>query len=220
MHLTKCDQIGKEPEAFVHEEIFSNEATQESSIGTTMSLPCLSDILKNLSSISRIEKDDYRYGRSFKVSPTQCQPFRTLRAMDLKENNSILQLNSQQFLTKQSEAEESKLSYLEQLPSIASFIRPSMFLKDFNSSEKALGKVYSHSSSPTSTFHSIKPKRKRTSTQQLKYLQTVFDTNPFPSTDQRIEMGKELGMHPRSVQIWFQNKRQSLKQKIDDSSSS
>ncbi|CEG64111.1 Putative Homeobox domain-containing protein [Rhizopus microsporus] len=33
----------------------------------------------------------------------------------------------------------------------------------------------------------------------------------FPSTELRIELGKRLGMSPRTVQIWFQNKRQSTR---------
>ncbi|KAI8341149.1 homeobox domain-containing protein, partial [Chlamydoabsidia padenii] len=56
-----------------------------------------------------------------------------------------------------------------------------------------------------------KAKRKRASPSQLSVLNRVFNQTYFPSTELRIELGKHLGMSPRTVQIWFQNKRQSLR---------
>jgi len=38
-----------------------------------------------------------------------------------------------------------------------------------------------------------------------------FEEEPLPNFDQRQAMAKQLGMTPRSVQIWFQNRRQRLK---------
>ena len=38
-----------------------------------------------------------------------------------------------------------------------------------------------------------------------------FEEEPLPNFDQRQAMAKHLGMTPRSVQIWFQNRRQRLK---------
>ncbi|KAI8323672.1 Homeodomain-like protein, partial [Martensiomyces pterosporus] len=55
----------------------------------------------------------------------------------------------------------------------------------------------------------IKGKRKRASPQQLEVLNKVFATTSFPSTDMRNRLARELGMTPRTVQIWFQNKRQA-----------
>ncbi|KAJ8658994.1 hypothetical protein O0I10_005376 [Lichtheimia ornata] len=57
----------------------------------------------------------------------------------------------------------------------------------------------------------LKAKRKRASPAQLSVLNHVFSQTYFPSTELRIELGKQLGMSPRAVQIWFQNKRQSLR---------
>ncbi|KAI9322659.1 hypothetical protein BX666DRAFT_1848723 [Dichotomocladium elegans] len=57
----------------------------------------------------------------------------------------------------------------------------------------------------------LKAKRKRASPSQLSVLNHVFDQTYFPSTELRIELGKQLSMSPRAVQIWFQNKRQSLR---------
>ncbi|ORY06084.1 hypothetical protein K493DRAFT_310721 [Basidiobolus meristosporus CBS 931.73] len=55
----------------------------------------------------------------------------------------------------------------------------------------------------------IKPKRKRANANQLKVLNQLFQQTFFPSTELRIQLGKQLGMSPRTVQIWFQNKRQA-----------
>ncbi|KAI8143431.1 hypothetical protein BJV82DRAFT_93741 [Fennellomyces sp. T-0311] len=57
----------------------------------------------------------------------------------------------------------------------------------------------------------LKAKRKRASPSQLSVLNRVFNQTFFPSTELRIELGKQLGMSPRTVQIWFQNKRQSIR---------
>ncbi|CEP15401.1 hypothetical protein [Parasitella parasitica] len=64
-----------------------------------------------------------------------------------------------------------------------------------------------HRSSPKD----LKAKRKRASPNQLMVLNRIFNQTYFPSTEIRIELGKQLGMSPRTVQIWFQNKRQALR---------
>jgi hypothetical protein len=69
----------------------------------------------------------------------------------------------------------------------------------------------------------LKPKRKRATSGQLRVLNNVFASTFFPSTELRIALGKELNMSPRTVQIWFQNKRQSwraTKAKSDSGSGS
>ena len=64
---------------------------------------------------------------------------------------------------------------------------------------------------PSSFHQPLKAKRKRASPSQLSVLNHVFSQTSFPSTELRIELGKQLGMSQRTVQIWFQNKRQSLR---------
>ncbi|KAJ2782767.1 Short stature homeobox protein 2 [Coemansia javaensis] len=59
----------------------------------------------------------------------------------------------------------------------------------------------------------IKGKRKRASPQQLEVLNKVFASTSFPSTEMRNRLARELGMTPRTVQIWFQNKRQASRQR-------
>jgi len=54
----------------------------------------------------------------------------------------------------------------------------------------------------------VKARRKRASAHQLECLRLVFQKTPFPSTEERKKIAKDLNMTPRSVQIWFQNQRQ------------
>ncbi|ORE03212.1 homeobox-domain-containing protein [Rhizopus microsporus var. microsporus] len=59
----------------------------------------------------------------------------------------------------------------------------------------------------------IKAKRRRANSEQLEVLNRVFDRTFFPSTQMRAELGRQLGMNPRTVQIWFQNRRQAMRTK-------
>ncbi|KAF5322724.1 hypothetical protein D9619_001985 [Psilocybe cf. subviscida] len=58
----------------------------------------------------------------------------------------------------------------------------------------------------------IKKKRKRADAAQLKVLNETYNRTAFPSTEERLALAKMLDMSARSVQIWFQNKRQSMRQ--------
>ncbi|KAK4685969.1 hypothetical protein P7C73_g4170, partial [Tremellales sp. Uapishka_1] len=46
---------------------------------------------------------------------------------------------------------------------------------------------------------------------QLQILSDVFERTTYPSTGERDDLAKRLGMTSRSVQIWFQNKRRAVK---------
>ncbi|CCD23746.1 Yox1p NDAI_0C00850 [Naumovozyma dairenensis CBS 421] len=54
-------------------------------------------------------------------------------------------------------------------------------------------------------------KRRRTSSQELLILQTEFERCPTPNKKKRLELAEICKMSDKSVQIWFQNKRQSVK---------
>ncbi|KAJ3003198.1 hypothetical protein NUW54_g5426 [Trametes sanguinea] len=49
----------------------------------------------------------------------------------------------------------------------------------------------------------VKKKRKRADAEQLKVLNETYNRTAFPSTEERNELAKKLGMSSRSVQIWF-----------------
>eukprot|EP01105_Mastigella_eilhardi_P003144 TRINITY_DN13_c1_g1_i1.p1 TRINITY_DN13_c1_g1~~TRINITY_DN13_c1_g1_i1.p1 ORF type:complete len:336 (+),score=80.07 TRINITY_DN13_c1_g1_i1:223-1230(+) len=54
-------------------------------------------------------------------------------------------------------------------------------------------------------------RRLRTSPEQLDLLEQVFQTNSMPNQQTRALLASELGMSPRRVQIWFQNKRAKVR---------
>ena len=55
---------------------------------------------------------------------------------------------------------------------------------------------------PEPPVEPIKKKRKRADAEQLKVLNETYNRTAFPSTEERIELAKKLGMSARSVQIW------------------
>ncbi len=48
----------------------------------------------------------------------------------------------------------------------------------------------------------IKKKRKRADARQLEALNRMYNRTAFPSTEERLQLARELDMSPRSVQIW------------------
>ncbi|KAH9995113.1 hypothetical protein BJV77DRAFT_1066471 [Russula vinacea] len=62
--------------------------------------------------------------------------------------------------------------------------------------------------SPEATKSTIRKKRKRTDARQLDELNKVYSRTPYPSTEERQRLARDLDMCPRRVQVWFQNKRQ------------
>ncbi|KIJ49675.1 hypothetical protein M422DRAFT_92587, partial [Sphaerobolus stellatus SS14] len=48
--------------------------------------------------------------------------------------------------------------------------------------------------------------RRRTTPEQLKVLEETFKTDPKPSPVLRRELSQRLGMSPRVLQVWFQNR--------------
>ncbi|KAF5380621.1 hypothetical protein D9615_004545 [Tricholomella constricta] len=55
--------------------------------------------------------------------------------------------------------------------------------------------------------------RKRTSPSQLRVLESVFKRDTKPNGPLRVQLAAELGMNPRGVQVWFQNRRAKEKGK-------
>lgn len=56
--------------------------------------------------------------------------------------------------------------------------------------------------------------RKRISLEQTETLQTLFDTGVhFPSREMRERLSRQLGLTTRTIQVWFQNRRQAARNK-------
>ncbi|KAF9365657.1 hypothetical protein BGX34_009088 [Mortierella sp. NVP85] len=64
----------------------------------------------------------------------------------------------------------------------------------------------------TSSEHPRK-RRRRTNREELEILEDAFAKNFLPDAATRQELGERLGMSVRAVQIWFQNRRQTLRKK-------
>jgi hypothetical protein len=56
-----------------------------------------------------------------------------------------------------------------------------------------------------------KKSRARTSPEQLKHLMALYEITTLPTLQQRQQLGSRVGMTPRAVQVWFQNRRQNQK---------
>jgi hypothetical protein len=66
--------------------------------------------------------------------------------------------------------------------------------------------------SADSRFHYPERKeRKRTTEAQLVALLAMQEITPIPSRLDREKLSSEIGMSPRAIQVWFQNKRQLIK---------
>ncbi|GER48341.1 homeobox-leucine zipper protein GLABRA [Striga asiatica] len=59
-----------------------------------------------------------------------------------------------------------------------------------------------------------KNKRKkyhRHTTEQIREMEALFKESPHPDEKQRLQLSKQLGLHPRQVKFWFQNRRTQIK---------
>ncbi|KAI8332265.1 homeobox domain-containing protein, partial [Chlamydoabsidia padenii] len=54
--------------------------------------------------------------------------------------------------------------------------------------------------------------RRRISSDQCGILEDEYLINTKPNATKRHQLAEQLGMTPRTVQIWFQNKRAKAKQ--------
>lgn len=58
----------------------------------------------------------------------------------------------------------------------------------------------------------LKPLRKRIGSLQIAELQALFDSGiRFPDKQLREQLGEKMGLTPRTIQVWFQNRRQNMK---------
>ena len=58
-----------------------------------------------------------------------------------------------------------------------------------------------------------KSKRRRLTSDQQRILMDIFNHTSFPSTSLREALANKLDLSPRTIQIWFQNKRQAYRAK-------
>ncbi|XP_050208447.1 homeobox-leucine zipper protein ATHB-52-like [Mercurialis annua] len=61
--------------------------------------------------------------------------------------------------------------------------------------------------SQTPSHHSSKPGKKRLAGDQLQILESNFNANQKLKAEHKLELASQLGVPPRQVAIWYQNKR-------------
>ncbi|KAL8113836.1 hypothetical protein AgCh_020937 [Apium graveolens] len=61
--------------------------------------------------------------------------------------------------------------------------------------------------------HNNKKRKKyhRHTADQIREMEALFKESPHPDEKQRQELSKQLGLHPRQVKFWFQNRRTQIK---------
>ncbi|EEF44365.1 homeobox protein, putative [Ricinus communis] len=61
--------------------------------------------------------------------------------------------------------------------------------------------------SQTPSQHSSKPSKKRLAREQLQILESSFNANQKLKAEFKLELARQLGVPPRQVAIWYQNRR-------------
>lgn len=77
--------------------------------------------------------------------------------------------------------------------------------------------VFTKATAGSSGTHRIKKNNnnnsRRFTDEQIKSLESLFKTENKLEPRKKLEMARELGLHPRQVAIWFQNRRARWKSK-------
>ncbi|VAI49864.1 homeobox-leucine zipper protein ROC8 [Triticum aestivum] len=64
---------------------------------------------------------------------------------------------------------------------------------------------------PGSDAHRRKKRYHRHTPRQIQQLEAMFKECPHPDENQRLHLSRELGLEPRQIKFWFQNRRTQMK---------
>ncbi|KAE9615348.1 hypothetical protein Lal_00048083 [Lupinus albus] len=77
----------------------------------------------------------------------------------------------------------------------------------------AEAETYSSTNPSSSAMTKKKNKKKRFSDEQIKSLESMFETESRLEPRKKLQLATELGLQPKQVAIWFQNRRARWKSK-------
>ncbi|KAI4328958.1 hypothetical protein L6164_021268 [Bauhinia variegata] len=82
-----------------------------------------------------------------------------------------------------------------------------------HSAAAAEAETFSSTSSPAAMRKKKSKNKRRFSHEQIKSLETMFESETRLEPRKKLQLARELGLQPRQVAIWFQNKRARWKSK-------
>ncbi|KAI9296339.1 homeobox-domain-containing protein [Neoconidiobolus thromboides FSU 785] len=108
---------------------------------------------------------------------------------------------------------------LEKLPSMSELINWSLLNNHISPTpyhKRNRSSVYNELSSNSiysneNLFLEFPGMRVRKSLNQVDSLERAYMITPFPNRSLRVQLAKSLNLKPRTIQIWFQNRRQKAK---------
>ncbi|KAB5548481.1 hypothetical protein DKX38_011887 [Salix brachista] len=62
--------------------------------------------------------------------------------------------------------------------------------------------------------HALKPRKKRLDGDQHRLLETSFNANQKLKAEDKIKLARQIGLPPRQVEIWYQNRRAKNKTNV------
>lgn len=81
------------------------------------------------------------------------------------------------------------------------------------STEAAEAETYSSTTPPAAMRKKKNKNTKRFSDEQIKSLESMFETESRLEPRKKLQLARELGLQPRQIAIWFQNRRARWKSK-------
>ncbi|GFQ02228.1 putative homeobox-leucine zipper protein athb-51 [Phtheirospermum japonicum] len=87
-------------------------------------------------------------------------------------------------------------------------------LMQSSSQQAMVPSIVEHKNNMTSmNMYAQDPKKKRLRTEQLESLENSFQEEIKLDPDRKMKLAKELGLQPRQIAVWFQNRRARWKGK-------
>ncbi|XP_011094442.1 putative homeobox-leucine zipper protein ATHB-51 [Sesamum indicum] len=100
-------------------------------------------------------------------------------------------------------------NYNDQFPAGLEIKQPTMQ----SSTQHTMLPTFMEKSNSSMNIYGQDPKKKRLSTEQLESLENSFQEEIKLDPDRKMKLARELGLQPRQIAVWFQNRRARWKGK-------